>query len=697
MKRKKRSGSSDKDLKLTPNTEQETPTDIDSDSKRKFGRRGFLKLGAGAAAITLADPLDSIAQVRGNVHASTRAALQADECGDQPFHEPKPVPAYGKILTTTLTAQKLEWSYTCAGTTATGWQPVFNGALPGPTLYLDQPGSTIRITLNNHLNEMPVFGTNDNCPGGHHGDPTQPACFQHTNLHFHGLQVSPCSLIKNAQGQIVRHCGPISITAPNQLVSSSDDVLVDIYPKQSNYYEVVLPDMHAPGTNWYHSHLHGASAYQVSGGMAGGIIIREPPGPARIVRDDLDMVFLLQEILVNPPPTPTNPWPSFPPIYGTLPGGGGTPPATTFFVNGLCRPTLKARKGQLMRWRFINSGVTPGALMTLKLVKTDQCTPTVPNPIPKGEIMYLMAIDGLSFYGINPQPVRYHLMGLGSRADFLIRLDTPGHYTLYKDKYPLESVTDPDSTNFTNASGQQVLAYIDVQDSTDIPDPIPTRIPGNKPAYLNPIWKADKVRLEPIRFQNLRFNSPNPPPPVRSKFQIDGAPYDPNNPGVQVALNTAEEWTLNNEVPIVQGVDPPPQSNTHPFHVHLNPFQILGVSFDFEVSDEDLQRFNLRRMNPADPCTWPFWDTVGLPGANAPASGPPPTTQLKIRSRFLIYDGEYVTHCHILVHEDVGMMINVKLNGAGVGPSTPVHTYPPAAADCIRRTSRCPGDVPPTR
>ena len=72
-----------------------------------------------------------------------------------------------------------------------------------------------------------------------------------------------------------------------------------------------------------------------------------------------------------------------------------------------------------------------------------------------------------------------------------------------------------------------------------------------------------------------------------------------------------------------------------------------------------------------------------------------PAFDEQIRSRFLIYDGEYVTHCHILVHEDVGMMINVKLVGNGVGPNVPVHTYPPDAAACIKRTSRCPGDTPP--
>ena len=680
MKRKKRSGSSassDEDSKLITNDQETTP---DSDSKRKLGRRGFMKIGAGAAAVTLANPLESVAQRRSSVNALVQTG---GECNDVPFSEPKPIYAQTingqSVLSTNLSAEPLYWKFACPGQTTptVGLQPVFNGALPGPSLYVD-PGTLISLSLKNNLNMMPPF-TGDNCPAAHSATPPLPACYQHTNLHVHGLQVSPCSLDSSG----ARHCGPYAIDGTNKpLKCSSDDVLVDIFPGQSNQYCIQLPDMHAPGTNWYHSHLHGASAYQVSGGMAGAIIIREPPA-SQMVREDLDKVFVLQEILANNP----NQWPANPPVYGFL-GGGGFP-GSTVFVNGLCRPTMRMNAGQTMRFRFINIGATPKTLMKLRLTKTSTCANTVPPAGPNDQVLFLVAIDGLSFYGVNPQPVRYHLMANGNRADFLVNLQ-PGTYTLVKDRYPLESVTNPSSTNYTAASGSQVLMYFDVQQSSyneNIPKQFPT-IPGKKPAYLNPIWNVDTVRQQPVAFQN----------PNTKTFQIDGAFYDHNQTPIQVKLNTAEEWTLTNSG--FRSPANPPQSNTHPFHVHLNPFQILGVPFDFEVTNADLQTYfpGVRRWDPADPCGWPFWDTVALPGSVAPPSPstqPPPTTTLKIRSRFLIYDGEYVTHCHILVHEDVGMMIDVQLIGNGVGPNVPVHTYPPDAAACIQRTSRCPGDTPP--
>lgn len=680
MKRKNLPGPSGEDLKETANPDQATTTD--SGSKRKLGRRGFLKLGAGATAAALATPVESIVAQQRTRGFRPGAALQAvqGECNAVDFSEPKPVWVQpNNVLETTLNAEGFQWTYTCPGdpTKYTGLQPVFNSAVPGPSLYVN-PGSTLNITLNNKLNNMPKFKNEDkNCPANHHLNPPKPACYQHTNLHFHGFQVSPCSL--DMDGKL--HCGPIEIDADHKLKCSSDDVLVDIAPGYSNQYCVVLPDMHAPGTNWYHSHLHGASAYQVSGGMSGAIIIREPTLEAQIVRQDLDKVFVLQEVLLNPKDFSTV---ETPPVYGTP---GQAPPDTTVFVNGLCRPTLTMQSGQMMRWRFINTGPTPRGLMTLKLIKSTTCTGTVPDPVPKGEVMFLIAIDGLSFYGVNPQPVRYHLMGPGSRADFLVKLE-PGIYTLLKDAFPLESVTKPDSTNYTNASSgsKEVLAYIEVVDSKGAyDDKIPNIIPGKKPDYLKAIWTVDCVREKPIQFQN----------PGGGQFKIDNG-YYPDNTAIVVKLNTAEEWTLQNSA------GPVPQSNTHPFHVHLNPFQILGVPFDFEVTDDDRTTYfpKVEKMDPKNPETWPFWDTVPIPGANSPNADkcpqctPPPVTSLKIRSRFLIYDGEYVTHCHILIHEDVGMMINVKLIGDGIGPNEAVHDYPPAARACIDRTS-IPPKVPP--
>ena len=677
MKRKKRPDAS-VEKEADPNAHDNQETTPHS----KLGRRKFLVAGTGAAAAALVVPIagaqtDTIVR-RPTINPAIgplrplRDLFIRTECNGVQFRQPTVVTArsYGgdSVLNWTLNAEPLSWSYKCPDQLLpTGGRPIpaFNHDVPGPSMYVD-PGTTINLRLNNKLNTLPPFSS-DHCPANHMGNPPTPGCFQHTNLHTHGLMVSPCSLDSNGN----KHCGPYEINGSNPpLKCSSDDVLIDIFPGQSNDYCIVLPDFHAPGTNWYHTHLHGSSAYQVSSGMAGALIIREPPA-GEIVPQDLDKIFLMQEVLLSP----TNqPQPAAPPVYGALGGAPAAPPTTSFFINGLCRPTLKMLAGQTMRWRFINATGTPRGLMKLRLVKSGACTNTVPPP-PTARtpdtIMNLIAIDGISFYGIPPQPVRYHLMGAGNRADFLVNIKEPGIYKLVKDGFPLESVQNPSSTNYTAASAgsKAVLAYIVVQPSNNN-DQIPAVVPGTKPHYLQPIWNVDKVRPQPIKFQN----------PAVKKFQIDNNYYDMNAP-VQADLNTAYEITLQN-TGTGGGAG---QVNTHPFHIHINPFQILGVAFDFEVANADLN--GRPRMNPRDPCTWPFWDTVPIPAQIPPNTGPP--GQLKIRTRFLIYDGEFVSHCHILVHEDVGMMINVKINGAGVGPNQPLHDYPAAAKACIDRTSRC--------
>jgi FtsP/CotA-like multicopper oxidase with cupredoxin domain len=110
--------------------------------------------------------------------------------------------------------------------------------LVGPTIRLN-PSETARITLINNLPD-------DACvaPQGTHNIPN---CFNVTNLHGHGLHVSP--------------------------VGNGDNVLLEIGPGQSFQYEYNIAADHPAGTYWYHAHRHGSTALQVSSGMAGALVI----------------------------------------------------------------------------------------------------------------------------------------------------------------------------------------------------------------------------------------------------------------------------------------------------------------------------------------------------------------------------------------------------------------------------------------
>src|SRR2546422_5103985 len=111
----------------------------------------------------------------------------------------------------------------------------FNGQPNAPTLRLS-PGDQLKIT---YVNDLPA-SPKESC--------AITPCMDMTNLHFHGLTVSP--------------------DAPQ------DDVLdMMAMPGQALRYTVQIPKDHAPGLYWYHTHPHGESHRQVLDGMSGALVI----------------------------------------------------------------------------------------------------------------------------------------------------------------------------------------------------------------------------------------------------------------------------------------------------------------------------------------------------------------------------------------------------------------------------------------
>jgi FtsP/CotA-like multicopper oxidase with cupredoxin domain len=93
-----------------------------------------------------------------------------------------------------------------------------------------------------------------------------------------------------------------------------------------------------------------------------------------------------------------------------------------------------------------------------------------------------------------------------------------------------------------------------------------------------------------------------------------------------VALGSVEEWTIFNMNNI-----------RHPFHIHINPCWVVKIN-----------------GQPIDP----YWaDTIPLPAGGSPTA----PTSVTFCSRFVDFAGSYVMHCHMLVHEDMGMMQTIEV------------------------------------
>jgi L-ascorbate oxidase len=135
----------------------------------------------------------------------------------------------------------------------------------------------------------------------------------------------------------------------------------------------------------------------------------------------------------------------------------------------------------------------------------------------------------------------------------------------------------------------------------------------------------------------------------KTRFMVEGKPedaptpemkyvYDPHRVDHTLVLGTEQMWELASK------------NGNHPFHIHVNPFQIIGITRT-DGGTVDAQYKDLIG-------TWK--DTLLVMQGH----------KIEIATRYQRYIGEYVLHCHILEHEDQGMMQNVKVvlpDGKGGG------------------------------
>ncbi|MFY0581222.1 multicopper oxidase domain-containing protein [Cystobacter fuscus] len=136
----------------------------------------------------------------------------------------------------------------------------YNGELVGPTIEA-RPGDTLNILLDNQL---PMT----HAPGAGHEDMSQD--INTTNLHVHGLHVSPSG--------------------------NSDNVMLELVPGQQLQYEIKIPRDHPAGTYWYHPHKHGSVAIQVSSGLSGALIIRGDIDEVPAIKAAREKIFVIQQI-----------------------------------------------------------------------------------------------------------------------------------------------------------------------------------------------------------------------------------------------------------------------------------------------------------------------------------------------------------------------------------------------------------------
>jgi len=546
------------------------------------------------------------------------------------------------------------------------------------------PGETVRVTLHNKLPKDP------SCSDAK--SPINiPHCFNGTNLHSHGLWVSP--------------------------TGNSDNVLLSINPGVSFQYEYNLPSDHPSGTFWYHTHRHGSTALQVSSGMGGALIVRgnRTPDPTRngdidtLLRDPGghaidERVLVLQQIQYActgaDGKLKTNAqgidWSCKPGETGVIESyaqfGPGSWAASGRYtsINGVVLPTLAVRSGTLERWRLIHAGVRDtitlqfrkmtrdvGAMERLT-IKPGEAAKFIDRSCAGPPLPYqVIASDGLTM----AQAQKKTLLTLqpAYRNDLLVAFPEPGRYCIVDAAAPAAGSVSQ------GASGRQVLGFVDAAAGTRIADLdrfVVEQLTKSAEAHMPASIKAqvladlrdglkfsrftphpDIVDAEVTGQQNLVFFIDTSSPVATFEVgtnQNDLRAYDPARIDRVLPLGGVETWILESHFV------------SHPFHIHVNPFQVVKI---LDPDGKDVSApgaVDDAGGGPPDP-QYPglkgVWkDTLWVKSLIPATTYPKGVYQVHVRTRYQRYIGEFVLHCHILDHEDQGMMQNVSIrlpDGAG--------------------------------
>ena len=375
----------------------------------------------------------------------------------------------------------------------------------------------------------------------------------------------------------------------------------------------------APGTHWYHSHKHGSTTVNLFNGLAGALIIEDnsPTGYDGALKgyytkqgQKLDQfVLVMQQI------TDTITMMAGSSASAALPG----PPPV--LINGQLSPTITMQPGQIQLWRCINA--------TVQAFINAQFNPLRQKPLNAGigtlKINYRQtAQDGVQFawenYSKDQNANPPFKLSPGNRVDMLVQAPSvPGCYVLYD--AALGAIL------FINVVGTSVSMKFPGTDETGkitIKSDYPPM-----PGFLADVTPNKTDR--PSIVYGFRTDPPLPSggnPRTRKQFTINDRQFQDGHVDQTMKLGDAEEWKIENKD---NGI-------THPFHIHVNPFQVV------EISDPATTSAPLK-----GPYVW--WDTFAIPKGG----------YIKIRTRFVDFTGLYVQHCHILAHEDRGMMQVVQV------------------------------------
>ena len=547
------------------------------------------------------------------VLSSFASASDTDECPRPEVGtrilEPPDLFSHNGVLEITLTAHR---SRTAPGSYRYCF--IDEHGNESPTLRVN-PGDLVTIHLKNGMTGTPAAdsphmahgkmnGPSAPCSGGAMTELT-------TNLHFHGLTIPP--------------------------TCHADEVLKTlIQPGDPTFdYSFRIPDDEPPGLYWYHPHVHGYGRVELLGGASGALVVEGTERADRAVAGLPERIFIIRDQdLLHPDAPPAKSEPVIPKFLidndgdAVNTGTGFGKPAKDLSINFVPVPypnyepaTLVMKPGERQLWRVLNASAI--TYLNLSVLRNRIAQP-----------LGLVSIDGVPLnYSGGPadftDPQTHLALPPGSRVEFVI--DAPEAGTT--EAFVTHTVdTGPGGENDPNRPLALIRSSTDAPESSVKLDASPEPLPRPHQPWLGSVAP---VRVRKFYFSE-KLDDPNNPASA-SEFYIteEGQTpraFDPNaaQPNVVVTQGTVEDWIIENRT-----------AELHAFHIHQLHFDLL--EYDGKLVNEPFLR-----------------DTVNVPYYNGHTlSYPSIRIRMDFRDPRII--GTFVFHCHLLEHEDRGMMATIEV------------------------------------
>lgn len=389
----------------------------------------------------------------------------------------------------------------------------------------------------------------------------------------------------------------------------------------------------APGTHWYHAHKHGSTSLHIRNGLSGSFIIESSHdgGYDHFIRkfygwgdtydENEEKIFVVQQYDATQN------------LERKQPARG--PGSNINLVNGQLQPTITMRPGEVQLWRFVNATQGNGAgVIQTSLFQTGGFTfkQTAKDGVQLSPDNYKNQpfLNATAPAGMVPGGLT---LAAGNRADLLVQAppsasETPipfdsGGGTLFFVKVVGTRVTPP--------NGAFPLTWAEMPKFLlDLPKPGPGDIP-NPDSPVRFQWEDKR--------QGPGLDAAGIPP----RFMINERQFNQDGPKVDqcMPMGGLQDWVLENYTTAI----------AHPFHIHINPFQVIRIETPAEPDKSPYA--------PEENFVWQ--DVIAIPEAKINDDGTITPGRVVIRQAYPDFHGTFVLHCHILAHEDRGMMQLVRI------------------------------------